>query len=74
MASKSGRKAQSTSTRRTNKKGPASHPYAEHMSTELWRIIQKGIEDLVNNHDLEVNTSREYVVGYLCKLVSKHVR
>ena len=31
--------------------------------------MDKGIDDLVNNKDIEENTQRAYIVGYLCKLL-----
>ena len=37
--------------------------------TPLWAVINKGIEDLVKNNDIEETTNREYIVGYLCNLI-----
>jgi hypothetical protein len=50
-----------------------SHPYKEFESTPLWNIISKGIDDLIKNDDIEENASREYIVGYLCKLISENL-
>ena len=52
------------------RKGVASHPYREYEGTPLWRALDKGIADLVENQDLEERTRREYIVGYLCKLLA----
>jgi hypothetical protein len=48
-----------------------SHPYREYEGTPLWRALNKGIADLVENQDLEERTRREYIVGYLCKLLAR---
>jgi hypothetical protein len=48
-----------------------SHPYKQFENTPLWAVINKGIEDLVENNDIEETTGREYIVGYLCKLASE---
>ena len=33
----------------------------------LWQAIDKVVEDLVNNTDIEEKTERDYIVGYICK-------
>ena len=48
-----------------------SHPYEQLEHTRLWVVINKGIDDLVENDDIEERTQREYIVGYLCKLVTE---
>ncbi|MEW4212085.1 hypothetical protein Q0O85_26565 [Priestia megaterium] len=48
-----------------------SHPYKHLEGTPLWKVIDKGINNLVENKDLEETTSREYIVGYLCKLINE---
>ena len=53
------------------RKGLPSHPYCEYEGTPLWRALDKGIADLVENQDLEERTRREYFVGYLCKLLAR---
>jgi hypothetical protein len=50
-----------------------SHPYEQFENTPLWKVINKGIDDLVENNDLEETTRREYIVGYLCKLIDESV-
>ncbi len=47
------------------------HPYGEFEGTRLWKTIEKGVRDLVRNKDIKEMTQREYVVGYLCKLLSQ---
>ncbi|USK32580.1 hypothetical protein LIT25_18540 [Bacillus sp. F19] len=48
------------------------HPYKEYENTELWNLISKGIDDLSENQDLQELTRREYIVGYLCKLIKQN--
>lgn len=48
-----------------------SHPYKQFEGTPLWETVNKGIDDLVENNDIEETTRREYIVGYLCKLISE---
>jgi hypothetical protein len=50
-----------------------SHPYGQFEGTPLWVVINKGINDLVENNDLEETTQREYIVGYLCKLINESI-
>lgn len=46
-------------------------PYKKFESTKLWRILDSGITDLVENKDLEEKTAHKYIVGYLCDVLSK---
>ncbi|MDF2067624.1 hypothetical protein [Bacillus sp. Cr_A10] len=48
-----------------------AHPYELFEGTPLWEVINKGIDDLVENNDIEETTQREYIVGYLCKLIKE---
>ncbi|WP_180955317.1 hypothetical protein [Peribacillus deserti] len=45
------------------------HPYKEIEEHWTWEVIFRGIGDLVENKDLIETTNREYIVGYLCKLI-----
>jgi hypothetical protein len=45
------------------------HPYKGFEGTRLWKAVNKGISDLVENQDLNEKTQREYIVGYLCKVL-----
>jgi hypothetical protein len=47
------------------------HPYVDYEADPLWPLIEKGIADLVKNQDLIEQTNRNYIVGHLCKVVSK---
>ena len=46
-------------------------PYVEYENTQLWRSVNKAIGDLVQNKDVIEQTPRHYIVGYICKVVSK---
>ncbi len=46
------------------------HPYVEYETTPLWLLVEKGINDLVANQDLIEQEDRNYIVGYLCKVIS----
>jgi hypothetical protein len=49
----------------------SAHPYKEFEGKRLWKAINKGISDLVENQDLKEITEREYIVGYLCKILTR---
>jgi len=51
-------------------KGQA-HPYRRWERTPLWRAVEKALSDLVKNQDLVENEYREYIVGYICKVVER---
>lgn len=67
MAIKSGREGRRIKTK--NKDMVLSHPYQQYMTEPIWHVVSAGIEDLVNNGDLIEQTDRNYIVGYLCKLL-----
>jgi len=66
MADKSGQAA-----RRTKTSDKIEHPYTEFEDTKLWRVIDKAVDDLVENRDLTETTDRRYIVGYLCNKIVK---
>jgi hypothetical protein len=45
------------------------HPYIAYKNSQYWSIINKAIDDLVNNEDIEEKTTRDHIVGYICKLL-----
>lgn len=51
-----------------------SHPYFDFEETLLWKVINKGIEDLTDNQDITETTRREYIVGYLCSLLKDFIK
>jgi hypothetical protein len=50
---------------------PSTFPYDVYKGTEVWRIVEKAICDLVENGDIVETTRRDYIVGYICKQISK---
>jgi hypothetical protein len=52
-------------------KSKPPHPYKEYEGTGLWRALNKGIRDLVENQDLKETAGREYIVGYLCEVLKQ---
>jgi hypothetical protein len=46
---------------------PSNSPYEMYRETQVWKIVDKAINDLVVNNDLAEKTRRDYIVGYLCK-------
>ena len=47
------------------------HPYRRWEGTPLWRVIEKAVRDLVENHDLVEDEYHEYIVGYICKIIDR---
>lgn len=45
------------------------HPYKRYEKTAVWRAIEQGVADLIENGDISESTPRDYVVGYLTKQV-----
>lgn len=41
------------------------HPYEEYETSKLWGLVKSSIEELVENNDVELFTTIEYVVGYI---------
>lgn len=46
------------------------HPYEQYEQEAVWRVLERGIKAMVKNGDIGENTAREYVVGYLAKLLT----
>jgi len=44
-------------------------PYAELKNLQCWNIIEKAINDLIENNDLKEKTSKEYIVGYIVQCI-----
>jgi hypothetical protein len=42
-------------------------PYDKYKESLEWATVEKAINDLVANQDIEVTTQQEYVVGYVTK-------
>ena len=50
------------------------HPYTRWEGTPLWRVVEKAVCDLVQNHDLVEDEYHEYIVGYICKIIERRKR
>jgi hypothetical protein len=46
---------------------PSTFPYELYRGTKVWLNVEKAIHDLVENRDIVETTSRDYIVGYICK-------
>lgn len=58
--------------RRTTRRGRKhSFPYEELQGTPIWNRVDRAIKMLLKNGDLELTTSREYVVGYICRKIGR---
>lgn len=49
------------------------HPYTKYENTEIWRIVEKSIHDLIENQDIEITTKIDYVIGYITQQVMKEI-
>ena len=47
------------------------HPYSKFEDTQLWKLVDKTVNDLIENQDIELTTRKEYVIGYICKAISE---
>lgn len=45
------------------------HLYKKYEKTELWKVLEKSLKDLIKNQDIELTTREEYVIGYLCEKI-----
>jgi hypothetical protein len=65
-----GRSGQASQRTRTGGFSKRKHPYASFEGSKEWLLIDKALDELVGNGDLEEQTSRPYIIGYLCKALS----
>ena len=47
------------------------HPYTKFENSPLWPLINKAIAALVDNKDLVEKEHRDYITGYICKVILK---
>jgi hypothetical protein len=45
------------------------HPYKNYEKSKFWPIIEKALQELTKNNDIEEKTARSYIVGYLVKCI-----
>jgi hypothetical protein len=48
------------------------HPYSKFEDTELWSVIEKTLNELEQNQDIQITTGKEYVIGFLGQGLSDH--
>jgi hypothetical protein len=46
------------------------HPYKAFEGSLLWKRVNRALDTLVRNRDIEETTRREYIAGYLCKVIT----
>lgn len=44
-----------------------SHPYMQFEGTALWETVDETLAELERNQDIQITTSREYIIGVICK-------
>jgi hypothetical protein len=49
-----------------------NHPYQKYENSKLWIAVENAIDDLIENQDIELTTRKEYVVGYICKIIYRN--
>lgn len=47
------------------------HPYIEFEKTRLWITVDEAITVLQKNRDLELATTKEHIVGYICQQLAQ---
>jgi hypothetical protein len=45
----------------------SARPFSEYRNTTLWTAIERILKELGASGELSINTSPEYVIGYLCR-------
>lgn len=48
-----------------------AHPYEGFRGSTLWKRVDRAVLDLVTNGDIRLKTRRQYVVGYICKVLTQ---
>lgn len=63
--------AKATKRVKGNVSEQSAHPYVLWEGTALWKAIEKAVADLVENKDLTEKAHRDYIIGYICKMVDR---
>lgn len=50
----------------------AREPYAQFKELKAWKVVDRAIEDLVENQDMVETTVRKCIVGYILKRLSEN--
>ena len=48
-------------------------PYSIYKNSVYWKIVDQSIDDLVRNQDIEEQTPRHYIVGYIVKKLEENI-
>lgn len=51
-----------------------AHPYKGFRGSALWKRVDRAVLDLVANGDIRLETRRQYVVGYICEVLTQYRR
>ena len=46
------------------------HPYEEYENTPIWTFVNEAVQQLTVNRDIQLLTSEEHVIRYLCQQFS----
>jgi hypothetical protein len=57
--------------RRETKAEPVGFPYEAQRGTPVWEVVDRAINNLVDNKDIVETTQRDYIVGYICKKLER---
>ena len=49
--------------------GDSYNAYCEYEPSWIWGVVEKAMDDLIENQDIELTTHRRLVIGYFCKLL-----
>lgn len=67
MEGRSGQMDRKTTTNRRTRN--QEHPYQELEASPTWKSVDRAINALAKNGDIQETTRREYIVGYICKMI-----
>lgn len=51
-----------------------AHPYEGFRGSILWKRVDRAVLDLITDGDIRLKTRRQYVVGYICKVLTQRSR
>jgi len=54
-----------------DERADSAFPYDSYKGEKIWRVVEKAMQDLVENHDIVETTHRDYIVGYICKMLEQ---
>lgn len=44
---------------------PVESPYEKYRNSKLWEVVEKALDALEDNRDINITTHSDYVIGYL---------